>query len=210
MARGGRRKGPRVARPRPEEPTRMCIGSREQHPRGDMVRLVCGPDGIVRVDRHLKAPGRGAHLSYDAESIRVAVKRRALARAFKGQIKELPDEETLRNMIIEAIDARLDDTLRLARRARKTLVGTERVLEALKKGKVSLVLMAEDTAEGTADRISRTAAAVETEAIVFRDRAWLGEIQGGTPVVALALLDRGVAERVRLELTRRHRVLVAG
>lgn len=175
-----------------------------------MARLVCGPDGIIRIDRHLKAPGRGAHLSYDAQAIRAAVKRRALARAFKGEATELPDEEALTAMLVEAIDGRLDDTLRLARRARKALVGTERILSGLKGGKLNLTLVAENAAEGTSERILRTARAVEAEAIVFGDRAWLGETQGGAPVAALALLDDAFASRVKIELERRRRVLVAG
>lgn len=211
MARSGRRKGPRVAKPKPAGPIRTCIGSRVELPRGEMARLVCGPDGIILVDRHLKAPGRGAHLCYDAEAIRAAVKRRALSRAFKGQvITNLPDEDTLTQMLVDSIDERLEDTLRLARRARASLKGADLIQSALKRGEVKLVLVAEDAAEGTANRISNTARAVEVEAIIFGDRQWLGETQGGAPIAALGVLDEAFAERIKIELERRRRVLVAG
>lgn len=50
------------ARRRPRHiPQRTCVGCREVLPKRNLIRIVCGPDGVI-VDLTGKAHGRGAYL----------------------------------------------------------------------------------------------------------------------------------------------------
>jgi hypothetical protein len=67
-------------------PVRTCIGCRERASASDLVRLVAQGDGTaysVMPDPNHRAPGRGAHLHPTIRCLDLAVRRRAIARAFR-------------------------------------------------------------------------------------------------------------------------------
>jgi len=68
---------------RPRAPERTCVGCRERAPKGDLLRIVRGADGSVRVDATGAAPGRGAYVHRAPECARRALGRGALARALR-------------------------------------------------------------------------------------------------------------------------------
>jgi len=62
---------------------RTCVGTRTQHPKRDMIRLVCTEDGHVVVDLTGKRAGsRGAYLSKQRAAAEQAIKHRRLEAAF--------------------------------------------------------------------------------------------------------------------------------
>jgi predicted RNA-binding protein YlxR (DUF448 family) len=75
---------------RRHEPERTCVGCREKAPKRDLVRLVAGAPGRVRVDPTGKAPGRGAYLHRDPECLRLALRRGAIAYALRARLS--PEE----------------------------------------------------------------------------------------------------------------------
>lgn len=84
-------------------PLRTCIGTKEQHPKSEMIRIVRTPEGDFIVDGVKgKANGRGAYLSPTVEAFEQALKRKALQHAFKQKIPE----EAL-NRLKDAFIARL-------------------------------------------------------------------------------------------------------
>jgi predicted RNA-binding protein YlxR (DUF448 family) len=70
------------------EPVRTCVGCREEAGKRALVRLVRGPDGVVRRDSTGRAPGRGAYLHDDPDCYELARRRRALQRALKAEVPD--------------------------------------------------------------------------------------------------------------------------
>jgi hypothetical protein len=172
-----------------------------------MVRVVCDPEGVIHVDRYLKAPGRGAHVCYSAECLTAAVERRAFGRAFKRAIKPLTAAELI-GAVLAAVNGRMIDALALARRAGQTRAGTdvlERGMDA-----VGLLLFASDVAPATRSRLERLATARDCPVVDFPgDRSELGHLLGKPQRVAVGIVDFKAAAAVRRELARRTRLLVA-
>lgn len=199
------RRRPRVAGPSTTG-MRSCIGCRERAPRAALIRLVCDPEGMIVVDRHLKAPGRGAHLCYDAECIRLAAQRKAFGRAFKRSVAPV-DPERLIADVGAAIDARVRDRLAIGRRAGWTCSGMD-VLGRV-RARLALIVLADDASPATAARIASWGDPERCPVIVFGNRAWLGATQGQAERVAVGVIDADEAARLRVEFERRDRVLVA-
>lgn len=199
------RRRPRVAGPSTRG-MRSCIGCRQRAPREALIRLVCDPQGAVVVDRHLKAPGRGAHLCYDAKCIHLAAQRRAFGRAFKRSVAPVDPERLLAD-VGAAIEARVRDRLAIGRRAGWTRSGMD--VLARVRSRLSLIVLAEDAAAATAERIVSWGDPEGCPVIVFGDRALLGATQGQAERVAVGVIDADEAARLRVEFERRDRVLVA-
>ncbi len=199
------RRRPRVAGPSTRG-MRSCIGCRKRAPRDSLIRLVCDPEGAVVVDRHLKAPGRGAHLCYDVGCIHLAAQRRAFGRAFKRSVAPV-DPERLVAEVGAAIEARIRDRLAIGRRAGWTRSGMD--VLARVRPKLALVVLAEDASESTAQRVASWGDPEDCPVIVFGDRALLGATQGQVERVAVGVVDVDQAVRLRIEFERRDRVLVA-
>ena len=81
-------------------PLRQCLGCREMKPKKELVRVVRSPEGVISLDFHGKAPGRGAYLCPNPACLEKAKKSRALSRAFDTQI---PD--TLYDALAERLEA---------------------------------------------------------------------------------------------------------
>lgn len=171
-----------------------------------MVRLVCDPEGAVLVDRYLKAPGRGAHLCYDPGCVQAAVKRRAFGRAFRRSVKPVEADRLVAH-ITAAIEARIRDRLAIGRSAGWARSGTD-VLARL-KARLALIVLAEDTASGTAERIRRWGHPERCPVIVYGDRVLLGATQGQAERVAVGITDRDMARSLFIEFERRDRLGVA-
>src|SRR3954463_5119695 len=80
----------------PHVPERKCILSGGHDARDNLVRLALGPDGEILPDVRAKAPGRGAWIGVDRETLEAARAngklRGALARAFKRGDRRIPDD----------------------------------------------------------------------------------------------------------------------
>lgn len=188
---------------------RSCIGCRERFPRESLVRLVCDPEGVVVVDRHLKAPGRGAHVCYVAACMHEAVRRKAFGRAFKRPVVQV-DPARLVTAVVEAIDTRIRDGLCIGRRAGWTCSGMDVLERARSRSRLLLVVLAEDAAPATADRVRRWGDPERCPVIVYGSRHLLGVTQGQAERVAIGVTHPDLAHRLQLEFKRRDRVLVAG
>jgi len=86
-----KQKGPRVK----HVPMRTCIGTRTQHPKRDMIRLVKTADGHIVVDPTGKLSGsRGAYLSKSQLAAEAAIKHKRLEAEFEQPLLK-EDEEAL-------------------------------------------------------------------------------------------------------------------
>ena len=184
---------------------RRCILTGERVPRDSLLRLAISPDGDVLPDPNAKAPGRGAWIGVDRGELEVALAkghlRGALARAFKGAPLTIPDD--LPDRIENALVRNLKDRLGLEMRAGTVVLGSDRIAEQARQGRISALFHASDSAEDgrkkldQAWRVGRDAEGSGIRGTLLPlDRAALSVALGRDNVVHLALADVAAAERV--------------
>ena len=69
-------------------PQRQCMGCRERKAKRELIRIVRGTDGEVRVDFGGKMNGRGAYLCPNPECLKKAIRSKALERSLEVEIPE--------------------------------------------------------------------------------------------------------------------------
>ena len=192
-------------------PERRCVLRGRVGSRDELVRLALSPEGEVLPDALAKAPGRGAWIGVDrgelAEAVASGRLRAALARAFKtgqlaipGDLAELTENALLRAFL---------DRLGLEMRAGKLILGSDRIANEARMGKVAALYHAADASDDGARKLDQAwRVGEEKEGSGLRgvtlplDRAALSVALGRDNVVHLALADRPSAERVATPLRR--------
>ncbi|HWU02357.1 MAG TPA: DUF448 domain-containing protein, partial [Novosphingobium sp.] len=125
-------------------PERKCILSGEVGSRDSLIRLAIspeGPDGVVSVmpDVLARAPGRGAWIGVNRAALEKALANHklkgALARAHKGAKLAIP--ENLPDLIETALIRAFTERLGLALRAGQLLMGSDRIAENARWGRVA-------------------------------------------------------------------------
>ena len=93
--------------PQSRERERMCVLTREVRPVTDLIRFVVGPDGAAVPDLKSKLPGRGVWVTATRDALAEAVKRKALVRGFKREVRLNADLVTQTGQLLEqaALDA---------------------------------------------------------------------------------------------------------
>ena len=69
-------------------PQRQCMGCRERKAKRDLIRIVRGTDGEVRVDFGGKMNGRGAYICPSVDCLKKVQKSKALERSLETPIPE--------------------------------------------------------------------------------------------------------------------------
>ena len=69
-----------------KQPERLCVGCREKHPKGALVRIVRSAAGEVSIDPTGRSPGRGAYICPRQECLQAARRHNGLAWSFKGRV----------------------------------------------------------------------------------------------------------------------------
>ncbi len=197
-------------------PERKCILSGEHGVRDDFVRLAISPDGDVLPDALARAPGRGAWIGVSRAELEAALAKGrlkgALARAFKGAPLHVPDDLPAR--IEAALTRAFTDRLGLEMKSGRLLLGSDRIAENARMGKVAWLAHAADASEDGSRKLDQ-AWRVGEEAEGSRmagvtlplDRAALSVALGRDNVVHLALTDPAAAQRIAVPLQRLLRFL---
>jgi hypothetical protein len=192
-------------------PERKCILSGAHDARDNLIRLAISPDGDVLPDIRAKAPGRGAWIGVDRATLETAQAkgklRGAFARAFKGKPLTVPDDLGAR--IEAALERAVLDRLGLEARAGMLILGSDRIDEAARRGRVHLLLHAADAGEDgnrkldQALRVGADAEGSDLKGLVLPwPRTILAMALGRENVVHVALTDRAAAHRVGHALAR--------
>jgi uncharacterized protein len=192
-------------------PERKCILSGAHDARDVLVRLAISPDGEVHPDALARAPGRGAWIGVNRaaleESIAKGKLKGALARAFKSAPISIPDD--LANKIEAALTRAFTDRLGLELRAGRLLMGSDRIAEQSRMGKVAWLAHAADAGEDGSRKLDQALrVGLEAEGSGMRgtvlplDRAALSVALGRDNVVHLALTESAAAERIAGPLKR--------
>ncbi|MBC2653739.1 DUF448 domain-containing protein [Novosphingobium aerophilum] len=193
------------------EPERKCILSGEHASRDALIRLAISPDGDVLPDVLARAPGRGAWIGVSRQDLEIALTKGklkgALARAFKGASLTIPDDLPAR--IEAALVRAFGDRLGLELRAGKLLVGSDRIAENARMGRVAWLAHAADAGEDGSrklDQAWRVGQEAEGSGLMGvrlpLDRAALSVALGRDNVVHLALTDPAAADRLATVLNR--------
>lgn len=203
----------------PEAPERRCILSGDHGSRDDLLRLAISPDGLVLPDALARAPGRGAWLGVSRADLEIAIAKgklkEALARAFKGAALTIPDD--LAERAEAALRRAFTDRLGLEMKSGKLLLGSDRIAENARMGKVEWLAHASDASDDgsrkldQAWRVGREEEGSGLSGVTLPlDRAALSVALGRDNVVHLALTDHRSAERVQVPLRRLLRFLGQG
>jgi len=192
------------------DPERTCCLSGQKAPRDHLIRLAIGPDGTIAPDVRAKAPGRGAWIGVDRKTLEEAITKgklaKALNRAFKTAVN-VPND--LADQIEKALERATLDRLGLEARAGQVITGTEKIVDAARKGTVELLLHTYDAAaDGTRklDQALRVGLDLEGSDVrglaIPATRAILSMALGRENVVHLALIAPAAAARVNQALGR--------
>jgi predicted RNA-binding protein YlxR (DUF448 family) len=190
---------------------RRCVLSGTSGARDDLVRLALSPEGLVLPDALARAPGRGAWIGVDRAELDKAVAdgrlKGALARAFKTGQLTIPDDLGARAE--QALARAFLQRLGLELRAGHLILGSDRIAEQARSGRVAALYHAADASEDGAkklDQAFRVGSDAEGTGLAGirlpLDRAALSVALGRDNVVHLALADPASAERTALPLRR--------
>jgi predicted RNA-binding protein YlxR (DUF448 family) len=194
-----------------EGPERRCVLSGRNAGRDEMLRLAVSPDGDVLPDALAKAPGRGAWIGIDRAALTEALAdgklKGALARAFKSGKLAIPDD--LPQLAENALVRAFLDRLGLEMRTGRLILGSDRIANEARTGKVAALYHAADASDDGSrklDQAFRVGSDAEGTGLAGirlpLDRAALSVALGRDNVVHLALADRASAERVAIPLQR--------
>ena len=192
-------------------PERRCVLSGRNAARDELLRLAVSPDGHVLPDANAKAPGRGAWIGVTRAELEGALAngklKGALARAFKTGALEIPAD--LAERAQQALTRALLDRLGLEMRAGKLILGSDRIANDARMGKIAALYHAADASDDGSrklDQAFRVGSDAEGTGLAGirlpLDRAALSVALGRDNVVHLALADRQSAERVAIPLRR--------
>ena len=203
-----------------DQPERRCILTGRNGARDELIRLAISPDGPdgtcwVLPDVQARAPGRGAWIGVSRAELETALGagkgggklKGALARAFKGAALTIPAD--LGAKIETALLRVLTDRLGLEMRAGFLLLGSERIAEKARGGKVAWLGHAADASVDGArklDQAWRVGEQAEGSGKAGMrlplDRAALSVALGRDNVVHMALTDAAAAQRIDTLLRR--------
>lgn len=79
-------------------PLRKCVITGEQHPKGEMFRVVRTPEGDVVIDLTGKVRGHGAYVSKDKKVIELARKKKTLNRALEIEVPDKIYDELIEKL----------------------------------------------------------------------------------------------------------------
>jgi predicted RNA-binding protein YlxR (DUF448 family) len=129
--------------PRADGLERLCVATRTVKPVADMIRFVVGPDGEAVPDLKRKLPGRGVWVTATHDALADAIKRKALARGFKRDVR-LPADLVARTE--QLLERAVLDALAMAAKAGLAAVGFGKAEAALAQGEVVALLHAVEAA----------------------------------------------------------------
>lgn len=192
-------------------PQRRCILTGTVASRDALIRLAISPEGQVLPDALARAPGRGAWIAVTRAELETAIAkgqlRGSLARAFKGAPLEIPAD--LGELTQNALTRAFLDRLGLEMRSGRLILGSDRIAEQARMGRVLWLAHAADASDDGARKLDQAfRVGMDAEGSGLRgirlplDRASLSVALGRENVVHMALADRKSAERVTGPLDR--------
>lgn len=171
------------------------------HDKNDLIRFVRDPAGQLLVDYQNRLPGRGAYTCVDPDCIGKAVSQGAFSRSFKQSVS-VPDGVVLIEAVAQVLRRRVLNLIGIARKAGAIVSGSHTVLQALGKPDASLLIVATDAAEGTANKILNKARGCKIPFFKMFDKQTIGAAVGRDERSHLVLTNKQFARNIILEIDR--------
>jgi predicted RNA-binding protein YlxR (DUF448 family) len=147
-----------------------------------LLRFVVGPCGELVPDVAARLPGRGLWMTSQRDILEGAIARRLFARSARRSISAPPGfADRVEVLLVQ----RCLDLIGLARRAGLAVAGFEKVRDALRSGKVGLLFLALDGAEGGRRKIGAFARGLPVASVLTA--AEMGSIFDREHVVNVAI-----------------------
>lgn len=178
-------------------PLRRCIVTREVLPKESLVRFVIGPAADLVPDVAAKLPGRGLWVKAERTVLAKAVAKNLFAKAAHQSVN-VPVDLVDRTVVL--LSQRCLDLIGLARRAGQAVCGFEKVRDALRNGRVGIVIAAADGAADGRGKLKLLAG--ELPILALFTGAQLSASLGRENVVHAALAPGRLAERLIAESAR--------
>jgi len=183
------------------DPQRSCLSCREVKPKDDLLRFVLDPERVVFPDISRKLPGRGAYTCFSRSCLTSAINKKQFFRSFKGEVTLLPADELI-SMITRLQEERITSFISMANKAGKAVSGSDKVMDALRKGTVALLVLAGDISQDSRSRFTAIAEKTGVKVIDFSVKERLGATLGKEIRTAVAVISLPFAEALDRELTR--------
>ena len=173
-------------------PERQCAVTRLRHAPEDLLRFAAGPDGLVVPDLKASLPGRGVWITCARDIVEKAVSTGVFPRAFKSAVKAPDDLAMQADRLLERAALQ---RLSLANKAGLVICGFDKVSQALRTGRVTLLHAGDAAADGCRklDRLQIAAAhgSDPAESAVRHFNAEQLSLALGRPNVVHAALKQG-------------------
>lgn len=159
------------------------------------------PDGNLFPDVSKKLPGRGAYTCFSKNCLESALKKRQFSRSFKTEVR-ISSDSGLIVLVLRLLEERIISTIALANKAGRAVSGSDKVMEALKKGETFILILAEDIAVESRAKFMALAqkAGVDTYSFSIKER--LGSPLGKDIRTAVAVHKGSFAESLQTDLKR--------
>ncbi len=173
---------------------RRCLATGRSCEERDLIRFVIGPDGRIVPDLAGKLPGRGLWVGASREALDAVIRKGGFGRAARRSVRVPPD---LGEQVEALLAKRCLDRLGLACRMGAVVHGYEKVVAALRKGQVRVLIEAADGAADSRRKVfgAMRAAARPPRIVGCFGRDELGLALGRHNVVHAALTAGRMAER---------------
>ncbi len=171
------------------EPVRMCVACRGRYPKERLLRFV-EKNGALFFDPLYKAPGRGVNVCPSPDCLKKAVKRGLFERGLKTSLKQLPDFEALREMVLRDLETVIVNHVRMGLKFKGVVLGREALFRNLER--VELVLLARDLSENSLKELEGRG----VKGIFFGTKQFWGDVLNRRPVGIIGIVDRGLARKV--------------
>lgn len=170
-------------------------------PRNASLRCVRGPDGRVEPDLFGKLPGRGIHLCPDLACFRRAVRKQAFSHALRAPVQQV-EPERLCGRFLESACNQVAAMLATSARSGWLINGRTAVRDALRKGRVALVLLAGDAPASVQNDMQARRGGCPLASTRLLSKQDLARFHHGKPLAVLGVRHRGIAKRMALELAK--------
>lgn len=202
MSPNGKGKAPGGASSAPAStrvPERTCVGCHRTRPKGQFVRLICGPAGQLLLDRQGKLPGRGAYICPQRSCAEQASKGTRLREALRQEVTPYPVDELVCAMASVMKDRALA-CVRIARKTGRVVSGYTQVSRALVSEPVACLIVAGDTACERLRGYEGRCAQGQIPWRPFLTKTQLGELTGRDECSAIGILDTRLATHLMFYL----------
>ena len=180
------------------QPERTCIGCRGAFKKDEVVRIVAGQDGIV-IDYREKLPGRAAYVCPQVQCIKTAVGKDQFSKALRLKVRT-PSLDDFIARLITSVEEKIKSLITMSVKAGKLAAGYSAVQDALEKGRVEMLLFAQDISEGTKEKVAIPAASIPHAALFSRDE--FGRLLNREMIGVIGIEDKGLADAILKETGR--------